>query len=162
MAKFINTVKLGWLKGVEGIGTFASNLASNAKFKVAEINLETRRREVIAEFTQKAYDMWQNGTQLPEPLNSMLQEACELDERLSLLRAQRYAAVDSEGKKEVQSTGNGPEGVKEEGEATQPAEKLQEEPMKPVEYTEASSFADEKKDPDVADEGHQEQTNPES
>ncbi|MEA5016743.1 MAG: hypothetical protein VB099_19500 [Candidatus Limiplasma sp.] len=99
MAKFMNKVKLAWLKGVEVVGTSASNLASNAKFKVAEINLETRRREVMAEFTQKAYELWQNGTALPEPLNGMLQEACDLDERLSVLRAQRYAAVDCEAAK---------------------------------------------------------------
>ncbi len=99
MTRFVNRVKLAWLRGVEVVATSASNLASNAKFKVAEINLETRRREIMSEFTQKAYDLWQNGIMLPEPLNGMLQEASDLDERLSVLRAQRYAAVESEGEK---------------------------------------------------------------
>lgn len=99
MTRFVNRVKLAWLRGVEVVATSASNLASNAKFKVAEINLETRRREIMSEFTQKAYDLWQNGIMLPEPLNGMLQEASDLDERLSVLRAQRYAAVEGEGEK---------------------------------------------------------------
>ncbi len=101
MTKFVHKVKMAWLKGVEAVGTTASNLASNAKFKVAEINLETRRREVMSEFTQKAYEMWQNGTALPDPLGGMLQQASDLDEELSVLRAQKYAAVEQNAAKQA-------------------------------------------------------------
>lgn len=94
MAKWTNQVKLAWLKGVEVVGTSASNLASNAKHRVAEINLETRRREILTEFSLLAFDMWQKGEKMPEPLDAMLKELSELDERLSVLRAQKYAAVE--------------------------------------------------------------------
>lgn len=154
MAKFINNVKLGWLKGVEGIGTFASNLASNAKFKMAEINLETRRREVMAEFTQKAYDLWQTGTQLPEQLSSMLQEACDLDERLSLLRAQRYANLGGEGEKEKQGKGQGSEDVKEDGAATASVAELPQESQPEPAY---SAPSEEKQEQAMIGEGQQEQ-----
>ncbi len=96
MANYINKIKLACLKGMEAIGKSASNLASNAHTKVTEINLETRRRELMGEFPLKAHDLWQNGVALPEPLGDMLAELNELDEKLSLLRAQRYATVEAE------------------------------------------------------------------
>lgn len=95
MAKMINQVKLALLKGMEAVGTSASNMASSAKHRVAEINLETRRREILTEFSLSAFALWQKGEQLPEPLNGMLQELSELDDRLSVLRAQRYAPVEN-------------------------------------------------------------------
>ncbi len=104
MAKITHKLKLAWLKGVEVLGTTASNLASNAKFKVAEINLETQYREIMSEFTQQAYELWQQGTVFPEPLNGMLKNASDLNERLNLLRAEHYVAIggrrekDEEGK----------------------------------------------------------------
>ena len=98
MAKKANRAKLAWLKAIDVVGTCASRLASNAKFKVAEINLETRKREIMTEVSQKSLEMWQSGILLPEPLNEMLQEYTEVGEQLSILCAQRYAAVASETK----------------------------------------------------------------
>ncbi len=95
MAKFTNRVKLAWLKSMEVIGTSASNMADNAKHKLAEINLETRKREIMTEFNLKAFELWQNGTPLPPPLDELLGELSDVDERLNMLRAQRYAKVAS-------------------------------------------------------------------
>lgn len=103
MAKWVNQLKLAWLKGMEVLGTSASNLASNAKHKVAEINLETRRREILTEFSIKAFDLWQKGETLPEPLSAMLQELSEVDERLSVLKAQKYAPVEGSGIREKEA-----------------------------------------------------------
>ncbi len=96
--KWTNQVKLAWLKAMEVLGTSASNLASNAKHKVTEINLETRRREILTDFSMKALDLWQQGERLPEPLETMLKELSEVDERLSVLRAEKYASVTGKGK----------------------------------------------------------------
>ena len=93
MAKFGTRLRLAWLRGMEALGTSASNLASNAKFKVAEMNLESRRREILTEFNLKAYELWQKGAALPPALDEMFRELYELDEKLSDLRAERYAAV---------------------------------------------------------------------
>ena len=96
-------VKLTCLKAVEVIGTRASTMASNAKQKVAEINVEARRQDILSQFTLLAYDLWQNGTELPEQLDSMLRELAELDERLSVLRAQRYmSTAEDSGAREAQ------------------------------------------------------------
>lgn len=100
----INRMKLAWLKGMEKLGTAASNLASNAKFKAQEIKYETRRREILTEFSMNAFDLWQKGEKLPEPLDAMLRELSELNEKLSALRALKYAAVEQSVETEGEAT----------------------------------------------------------
>ena len=94
MAGFGNKVKTAVLKGMEAVGQSASNLATNAQQKLQELNLETQRREILSDFPLRAYDLWQKGEAMPEPLAKMLSELNDLDERLSVLRAQRYTHVD--------------------------------------------------------------------
>ena len=93
MERVSTKLKKAMLRTVEVLGTSASNLADNAKQKVLEINLETRRREILNDFCLRAYDLWQQGATLPEPLDSMLRELSDLEEKLSVLRAQKYAKV---------------------------------------------------------------------
>ena len=93
MANFSSRVKLTVLKGMEALGTTASNLASNAKLKVNEINLENRRREILTNFSLQAFELWQKGVELPAPLAEMLEELSDTEARLSVLRAQKYAKV---------------------------------------------------------------------
>lgn len=90
---FSSKLKITLLKGMEAIGTSASNLAVNAKLKVNEINLETRRREILTDFSLQAFELWQKGVELPDPLSEMLTELSEIEDRLSVLRAQKYAKV---------------------------------------------------------------------
>lgn len=94
MAAFGNKIKLTVLKGMEAVGQSASNLASNAQQKLQELNLETQRREILSDFPLRAYDLWQKGETLPKPLDDMLKELNDLDERLGVLRAQRFAKVE--------------------------------------------------------------------
>lgn len=91
--RFSSQVRLTLLKGMEALGTSASNLASNAKIKVNEINLENRRREILTDFSLQAFELWQKGVEMPEPLSSMLTELSDIENRLSVLRAQKYAKV---------------------------------------------------------------------
>jgi len=92
---FLSKVRLRFLKWMEAIGTTASNLASNAKLKAAEINLENRRREILTNFSLRAFEMWQKGVKLPDSLSEMLEELSDIENRLSVLRAQKYAKVAS-------------------------------------------------------------------
>lgn len=94
MATWNNSVKTAFLKGIEAIGHKASNLASNAHQKLDELNLETRRRELLHEVPVKAMDLWQSGVKLPEDLEKLLAELHNLDEQLTVMRAQRYAKVE--------------------------------------------------------------------
>ncbi len=93
MSDIMKGLKKTWLKGVEAIGNAASNIAENAKYKVSEMNLETRRREILADFGSIAYEMWQRGATFPPALQQQLQQLSALDEQLTAIRAQRIAAA---------------------------------------------------------------------
>lgn len=95
MAALGNNVKMAFLKGLEALGKGASNMATNAHQKLNEINLETRRRELLSEIPVRALDLWQQGEPMPQPLGDMLSELSALDEQLTVLRAQRYARVET-------------------------------------------------------------------
>lgn len=93
MADMLKALKKTWLKGMEAVGNAASNIADNAKYKVNEMNLVTRRREILADFGSVAYEMWQKGETFPPPLNAQLEQLNSLDEQLTAIRAQRFAAA---------------------------------------------------------------------
>ena len=93
MSKLSHKLRITVLRGMEALGTSAANLASNAKLRVNELNLETRRREILTDFSLQAFELWQKGVQLPEPLSDMLRELCDIESRLNVLRAQKYAKV---------------------------------------------------------------------
>ena len=107
MTKLTNQIKLAWLKGMEAVGVSASNMADTAKAKVQEINMETRRREILAAFTMTAFELWQSGEALPAPLESMLKELKDVDEKLSVLRAQKYAKAKVAADIQADVTGDG-------------------------------------------------------
>lgn len=93
MSNVMKSLKKTWLKGMEVIGNAASNIADNAKYKVTEMNLETRRREILADFGSIAYEMWQRGESFPPALEAQLKQLNALDEQLTAIRAQRIAAA---------------------------------------------------------------------
>jgi len=93
MGNVMKGLKKTWLKGMEAIGNAASNIADNAKYKVTEMNLETRRREILADFGSIAYEMWQRGEIFPPALEAQLKQLNALDEQLNAIRAQRIAAA---------------------------------------------------------------------
>ena len=87
-ALFGENVKTAILKGIEALGKGASTLAEGAQKKLDEINLETRRREVLNEIPKCVNDLYQQGVELPEQLKDLLEELAELDEKLGSLRPQ--------------------------------------------------------------------------
>ena len=67
MAEFGSNLKNIWMRGMEAIGNTASNIASNTRFKVDEMNLVNRRGEILKDFGAKAYALWQKGARQPCP-----------------------------------------------------------------------------------------------
>ena len=126
MAQFGNKVKLTILKGMEAIGQGASNLASNAQQRLQELNMENQRRELLNAFPLKAYELWQKGESLPQPLEEMLIELKDVDERLNLIRAQRFAKVEEKkqnpetASEETEDAGEAPADVPEEAPVSEP------------------------------------------
>ena len=94
--KFSSRIKIAFLNIMQAMGAAASHLASNAKLRVNEINLESRRHEILTEFSLQAFEMWHNGVKLPQKLSDMFTELSEIDDKLSILRAQKFAKVNEE------------------------------------------------------------------
>ncbi len=91
--KFSSRIRIAFFNIMQAFGSAASHLASNAKLRVQEINLEARRHEILTEFSLQAFEMWHNGVKLPKELADMFVELSGIDDKLSILRAQKYAKV---------------------------------------------------------------------
>ena len=82
-----------WLKGMKAIGNTAASIANNTRYKVDEVTIQNRRREVLGDLANKAYAMWLKGEIFPDPMTRMLEELKHLDEQLNDMRAEKYAAA---------------------------------------------------------------------
>ena len=112
-------IKRVWMRGMQMVGKTASNIANNTKYKVDEMTLQNRRREILSDFGTKAYALWLKGESFPEPLEKQLQELQEVDNRLNDMRAAHYsneAAVQDE----TPATDGNTDGQDEGGEEKQP------------------------------------------
>lgn len=100
MAILGNNVKTAFLKGLETLGKKASSLSDAAQQKLSEMNLDTRRREVLSEIPKCVMQLWKDGVELPEPLTALLGELTELEEKLAALRPQPEVKAEEEPKPE--------------------------------------------------------------
>ena len=96
MAEIKKSLKSIWLKSMEAISNTASNIASNTKYKVDEMNIVNRRREILSDFGAQAYELWQKGEHFPECLEALLRELSELDEALNAIRTEKLAGVNTD------------------------------------------------------------------
>ena len=63
--------KLLWIKGMKTIGNTATNIANNTKYKVDEMTLQNRRRELGGDLSSAVYAMWMKGTEFPPALRQI-------------------------------------------------------------------------------------------
>ena len=91
MANFTEKVKSVWFKCVESVGQGAANLADNAKQKLSEINMESRRKEIVSQLPAKLMQLWKDGVELPEELAFLLSEQSSLEEALAAAKEARLA-----------------------------------------------------------------------
>ena len=81
-----------WIRGMKAVGNTAASIANNTRYKVDEVTIQNRRREVLSDLAQKAYALWLKGEPFPEEMNKMLAELKTLDEQLNDMRAEKYAS----------------------------------------------------------------------
>lgn len=93
MASIRDKAKSIWLKGMEIVGNTAANIANNTKFKVDEVTIQNRRREVMNDLAGKTYSLWLKGVHFPNELSKMLNELQQLDNQLNDMRAAKYAST---------------------------------------------------------------------
>jgi hypothetical protein len=101
--KLSSRIKIAFLNVMQAFGSAASNWANNAKLRVQEINLEARRHEILTESSLQAFELWHTGVKLPKELNDMFAEISAIDEKLSILRAQKYAKLKPENVKTAEN-----------------------------------------------------------
>ena len=99
-----NNVKTAFLKGLEALGKTASNLSEAAQQKLSEMNLDTRRREVLAEIPKCVMQLWKEGVEMPEPLTALLNELTELEEKLAAMRPQPEQPAKDETQPEAEAS----------------------------------------------------------
>ena len=78
------------------VGNTAANIANNTRYKVDEVTLQNRRREVLSDVAHKTYALWLKGEAFPRELDKLLQELKRLDEQLNDMRAEKYASSQRE------------------------------------------------------------------
>ena len=81
-----------WIKGMKAVGNTAASIANNTRYKVDEVTIQNRRREVLNDLAHKTYALWLKGEKFPEPMSRMLDELQRLDEQLNDIRAEKYAS----------------------------------------------------------------------
>ena len=137
MAGIGKNIRNIWMKGMEAIGNTANNIATTTRYKVEETNLINRRTEILTDFGNKAYALWQKGEKFPEEMEKQLAELGSVDERLNSLRMEYLAGIKAkEAAKQVQQNPGTPG-----GDADTAAEKNAEEASDPE--TEGDEDADE-------------------
>ena len=84
-------IKSLWIKGMKAVGNTAASIANNTRYKVDEVTIQNRRREVLNDLAYKAYALWLKGEVFPEQMDKLLNELKQLDEQLNDIRAEKYA-----------------------------------------------------------------------
>ena len=89
--EFRDRVKSLWIKGMKAVGNTAASIANNTRYKVDEVTIQNRRREVLNDLAHKTYALWLKGEAFPESMTRMLDELKRLDEQMNDIRAEKYA-----------------------------------------------------------------------
>lgn len=95
-----------WIRGMKAVGNTAASIANNTRYKVDEVTIQNRRREVLSDLANKAYALWLKGEAFPEPMDRMLTELNQLDEQLNDMRAEKYASSNQSAKDDEQNAEN--------------------------------------------------------
>jgi len=99
-------IKSLWIKGMKAVGNTAASIANNTRYKVDEVTIQNRRREVLNDLAYKTYALWLKGEVFPEPMDKLLNEMKQLDEQLNDIRAEKYAISQKSVKTDNNNAGN--------------------------------------------------------
>ncbi len=86
MADISRILTEAWIKVNEGIGNAANSIADATKGKVNEINLNTRRNEILNMLAPKIVELYKSGVELPDEIASILKELTEVEEKIEALK----------------------------------------------------------------------------
>ena len=122
-----------WIRGMKAVGNTAASIANNTRYKVDEVTLQNRRREVMSDLADKAYALWLKGEPFPEQMSRMLEELKQIDEQLNDMRAEKYASTQKQTpaeNTETESNTDGEGGEEQEDEDDSPLIPAEDSPVR--------------------------------
>lgn len=106
MRNFFDESKQIIVKTLEEISSTASKMAINTKYKAKEMSLESSRTELINKLGRESYDLWQKGVSFPADIEKILNGIKDLDEKITLLKAERFSYLDPKIAKDLKQNEN--------------------------------------------------------
>lgn len=94
MADIGKSVREFLLQSVKAVNSAANSVASTTRYKVDELNLQNRRKELLSAASDLAYTLWKGGEPLPESLASILEKVASVDADLASMRENRKQEVE--------------------------------------------------------------------
>lgn len=89
MADIGKSMRKFLLQSVKAVNSAASSVASTTRYKVDELNLQNRRKELMNAASELAYTLWKRGDAMPEGLAEILEKVAQVDDNLSVMREER-------------------------------------------------------------------------
>lgn len=86
MADISKILTDAWIKVNQGIGSAANSIADATKEKVTEINLNSRKQEIMNALSPKLIELYKQGVTLPEEIAAMLSELTAVEEKIVSLK----------------------------------------------------------------------------
>ncbi len=91
MADFSTTFKNVVSKSAKCIGKAANAAVKATKYKLKEMDILGKRRELLKDLGDKVYELTANGLVLPEEAEEIVRQLTEVDAQLNTLRAEHAA-----------------------------------------------------------------------
>ncbi len=79
-------IKQAGTTGAKAVGRAATSAANTTKFKVDELSILSKRRDLINDLGKRVLEMSRNGIELPEGMADLIQQLDALDSSLDTLR----------------------------------------------------------------------------
>jgi len=89
MADIGKSVREFLLQSVKAVNSAANTVATTTRYKVDELNLQNRRKELLNSVSELAYALYKHGETMPESLAAILEKIVKVDEDLSAMREER-------------------------------------------------------------------------
>lgn len=101
MADFSTTFKYVVTKSAKFIGKTASTAVKATKYKLKEMDVLGKRRDLLKDLGDKVYELTANGLVLPEEAAEIVRQLTEVDMQLNTLRAEHAAQKAAEAERKA-------------------------------------------------------------
>jgi len=102
MSDIVKSMRSLLVQGVKAVNHAANNIANSTRFRIDELNLINRRKEVFSTLGDCVCNLRAQGVELPEELAALMEEIEGIDKQLEeMRRAQAEAAAKAKAEAEA-------------------------------------------------------------